>query len=184
MPNGNVYLAWLDHRGKDRSGAGAIFAASRDHGKTLGVNRTIDGMACLCCRPIMALAPDGGLWVAWRKTFEGNVRDVVLAQSHGRVDTSDMSSSWAIALRSIAIQAGRCVEHGAMDEQPKLFFDLRRLRPNIVFALYTAPAAQVHDRSAGSTSDRGFRVPFDHIIDSLLEITLLKFDVSCPNAGR
>ena len=82
MPNGNVYLAWLDHRGKDRSGAGAIFAASRDHGKTLGVNRTIDGMACLCCRPIMALAPDGGLWVAWRKTFEGNVRDVVLARSH------------------------------------------------------------------------------------------------------
>lgn len=81
MPNGSVYLAWLDHRGKDRSGAGAIFASSQDHGQTIGANRTIDGMACPCCRPTSAIAPDGGLWVAWRKTFEGNVRDVVLARS-------------------------------------------------------------------------------------------------------
>jgi hypothetical protein len=80
-PNGQVYIAWLDHRGKDRSGAGTLFAASEDHGKTIGGNRTIDGMACPCCRPTAALDPDGSLWVAWRKTFDGNVRDVVLAKS-------------------------------------------------------------------------------------------------------
>lgn len=79
--NGDVYLAWLDNRGKDKSGAGAIFACSRDGGKTVGANLTIDGMACPCCRPMLALAPDGSLWAAWRKTYDGNVRDIVLARS-------------------------------------------------------------------------------------------------------
>lgn len=78
---GQVYLTWLDGRNKDKSGASAIFACSRDSGKSVGTNRTIDGMACPCCRPMMALAPDGSLWAAWRKTFEGNVRDIVLARS-------------------------------------------------------------------------------------------------------
>jgi BNR repeat protein len=78
---GHVYLAWLDSRNKDKSGAGAIFACSRDSGKTVGANLTIDGMACPCCRPMMALAPNGSLWAAWRKTFDGNVRDIVLAKS-------------------------------------------------------------------------------------------------------
>lgn len=78
---GHVYLTWLDSRNKDKSGAGAIFACSRDSGKTVGANLTIDGMACPCCRPMMALAPNGHLWAAWRKTFDGNVRDIVLAKS-------------------------------------------------------------------------------------------------------
>jgi len=78
---GHVYLTWLDSRNKDKSGAGAIFACSGDSGKSVGTNMTIDGMACPCCRPMMALAPDGSLWAAWRKTFDGNVRDIVLAKS-------------------------------------------------------------------------------------------------------
>ena len=80
----DVYLAWLDNRNKDKSGAAAIFACSRDGGKTIEKNLTIDGMACPCCRPSVALAPDGTLWVAWRKTFEGDVRDIVLARSTDR----------------------------------------------------------------------------------------------------
>lgn len=82
--NGTVAIAWLDNRGKDKSGAGAIVACSQDGGKTVGKNLTIDGMACPCCRPSVALAPDGSVWVAWRKTFDGNVRDVVLAKSTDR----------------------------------------------------------------------------------------------------
>jgi hypothetical protein len=78
---GHVYLAWLDNRNKEKSGAGAIFACSLDGGKSVGANLTIDGMACPCCRPMLALAPDGSLWAAWRKTFEGNVRDIVVARS-------------------------------------------------------------------------------------------------------
>jgi thiol-disulfide isomerase/thioredoxin len=77
----DVYLAWLDNRTKEKSGAAAMFASSRDGGRTIGANRVVDGMACPCCRPALARGPDGTLWVAWRKTFEGNVRDIVLAQS-------------------------------------------------------------------------------------------------------
>lgn len=76
-----VYLAWLDNRGKDKSGAGTIFACSRDGGQTVEKNITIDAMACPCCRPMVAVAPDGNLWVAWRKVFEDNVRDIVIARS-------------------------------------------------------------------------------------------------------
>ncbi len=79
--DGRVYVAWLDGRVKDRSGASAVFACSRDKGATIGANIVIDGMACPCCRPMAALAPDGTLWVAWRKTFPGNVRDIVVASS-------------------------------------------------------------------------------------------------------
>ncbi|UVT15408.1 MAG: exo-alpha-sialidase [Nitrospira sp.] len=78
---GHVFLAWLDNRSKEKSGAGAIFACSPDSGKSVGANLTIDGMACPCCRPMVTLAPDGSLWAAWRKTFDGNIRDVVLARS-------------------------------------------------------------------------------------------------------
>ena len=79
--NGEIYVAWLDGRNKDRSGAGIMFACSQDHGATVGKNLVLDGMACPCCRPMLAQAPDGSLWVAWRKTFEGNVRDIVVARS-------------------------------------------------------------------------------------------------------
>ncbi len=78
---GEIYMAWLDGRNKDRSGASAMFACSQDGGLTVGKNVVIDGMACPCCRPMVAQAPDGSLWVAWRKTFEGNVRDIVVARS-------------------------------------------------------------------------------------------------------
>lgn len=79
--DGHVYLSWLDGRAKDRSGAAALFACSQDQGRSIGQNVVIDGMACPCCRPAVATAPDGKVWVAWRKTFEGNIRDIVLAQS-------------------------------------------------------------------------------------------------------
>jgi hypothetical protein len=81
---GEVYMAWLDGRNKDRSGASAMFACSEDQGAALGKNIVIDGMACPCCRPMVAQAPDGSLWVAWRKTFDGNVRDIVVAHSTDR----------------------------------------------------------------------------------------------------
>jgi len=81
---GEIYVAWLDNRNKEKSGAGALFTCSRDNGKTVENNLIIDGMACPCCRPMAAVAPDGSLWVAWRKTFDGNVRDIVVARSTDR----------------------------------------------------------------------------------------------------
>ncbi|MBX3346130.1 MAG: exo-alpha-sialidase [Nitrospira sp.] len=86
-PEHDLYVMWLDGRGKDRSGAGVQFACSRDGGATFGPNITVDGMACPCCRPMLAAAPDGSLWAAWRKTYDGNVRDIVVAQSVDRGKT-------------------------------------------------------------------------------------------------
>jgi hypothetical protein len=80
-PTENVYVSWLDGRAKDRSGAAALCACSQDEGNSIGPNVVIDNMACPCCRPAVATAPDGQVWVAWRKTFEGNVRDIVVAHS-------------------------------------------------------------------------------------------------------
>lgn len=134
--DGEVYLAWLDGRGKDRSGAGAIFACSRDGGKTVGKNVTIDGMACPCCRPMATLAPDGSLWVAWRKTFDGNVRDIVLATStdQGRTFSAPRlvhQDRWAFPAcphrgPSLAFdRAGRLYVGWyteGTDEQPRLLF--------------------------------------------------------------
>jgi hypothetical protein len=134
--DGQVYLAWLDNRGKDQSGAGAIFACSRDGGKTVGRNLTIDAMACPCCRPAIALAPDGSLWVAWRKTFEGNVRDIVLARSddHGRTFSAPIrvrQDGWAFPAcphRGPAMAFDRFGQlylgwyTEGTDEQPRLLF--------------------------------------------------------------
>ncbi|WP_172834362.1 sialidase family protein [Nitrospira japonica] len=78
---GGVNIAWLDNRHKSKSGAGAVFGGSHDGGKGVETNVAIDDMACPCCRPMLTQAPDGSIWVAWRKTFEGNVRDIVVARS-------------------------------------------------------------------------------------------------------
>ncbi|MEO8339632.1 MAG: sialidase family protein [Nitrospirota bacterium] len=83
----DLYVAWLDGRGKDQSGAAVLFGCSNNQGQTMGKNLTVDGMACPCCRPMVAVAPNGHLWVAWRKTFAGNVRDIVLAKSEDRGQT-------------------------------------------------------------------------------------------------
>jgi thiol-disulfide isomerase/thioredoxin len=134
--NGEVYLAWLDNRGKEKSGAGALFACSRDGGRTVGKNLVLDGMACPCCRPSAELAPDGSLWVAWRKTFEGNVRDIVLARStdQGRTFSTPKlvhRDGWAFPAcphrgPSLAFdRAGRLYlgwYTEGTDEQPRLLF--------------------------------------------------------------
>lgn len=83
----DLYVAWLDGRGKDHSGAAVLFGCSNNQGQTMGKNLTVDGMACPCCRPMVAVAPNGHLWVVWRKTFTGNVRDIVLAKSEDRGQT-------------------------------------------------------------------------------------------------
>lgn len=133
--DGEVYIAWLDGRNKDRSGAGAMVACSRDQGVTVEKNVVIDGMACPCCRPMLAQAPDGSLWVAWRKTFEGNVRDIVIARStdQGRTFSPPIVVSrdgWVFDAcphrgPSIAFDAKGRLYIGwyteGKDEQPRLF---------------------------------------------------------------
>jgi hypothetical protein len=55
-------------------------AASTDGGRSFGAGVVVDGEVCPCCRTSLAAGPDGTLYVAWRKVFAGDVRDVVVAR--------------------------------------------------------------------------------------------------------
>lgn len=105
--DGTVYVSWIDSRvrarieatmaasraaehdrldnGRDADeppGPEIRVAASRDGGRSFSPSVVVDDDACPCCRTSIATAPDGTLYVAWRKVFEGSVRDVVVARSH------------------------------------------------------------------------------------------------------
>jgi hypothetical protein len=79
-PNGVIHVAWIDAReGKKESGTFAT--SSTDQGRTVGKNRKVDEDTCVCCRTAMATAPDGTLYVAWRKILPGDLRETVVARS-------------------------------------------------------------------------------------------------------
>jgi hypothetical protein len=56
-------------------------ARSRDFGATFGAGMVVDSAACPCCRTSLVVAPDGAVYVAWRKLFPGDIRDVVVARA-------------------------------------------------------------------------------------------------------
>jgi hypothetical protein len=89
--DGSIYIVWLDGReGK----SGAYLTRSNNGGTTWEKNRRIDvGEACPCCRTAIASASDGTLYVAWRKVFPGDVRDVVVSSSR------DGGLTWSIPQR-------------------------------------------------------------------------------------
>jgi hypothetical protein len=93
--DGTLYASWLD----GRTGKSAVFLTrSTDGGKTWSPNERVEanGEACPCCRTTMASAPDGTLYLAWRKVFPGNVRDIVVARS------TDNGASWQEPVRAHA----------------------------------------------------------------------------------
>jgi hypothetical protein len=79
-PNGAIHLAWIDGR-EGKKEPGTFVARSADHGRTVGRNIKVDDNTCVCCRTALATAPDGTIYVAWRKIFGGSVRETVVARS-------------------------------------------------------------------------------------------------------
>lgn len=83
-PNGDIYAVWLD--GRDQPQPPDTFALylakSTDHGATFGRNVRIAVGVCPCCRPTLAFGNKGEVFVAWRKVFDGNIRDMVVATSN------------------------------------------------------------------------------------------------------
>lgn len=92
--DGALYASWLD----GRLGKSTVFMTrSTDGGKTWSPNQRVSsGEACPCCRTTMASAPDGSLYLAWRRVFPGNVRDIVVAKS------TDHGASWQEPVRAHA----------------------------------------------------------------------------------
>ena len=90
-PNGDVYVVWLDGRDPQPSVPGCVsptgtfsvyLARSTDHGASFGKGIRVALGSCPCCRPNVAFGPKGEIFVAWRKVFPGDVRDIVVATSH------------------------------------------------------------------------------------------------------
>ena len=82
-PKGEIYVVWLD--GRDQAPPQGTFslyiAKSTDQGATFSKNVRIATAACPCCRPSVAVDDDGVVYVAWRKVFDGDIRDIVVASS-------------------------------------------------------------------------------------------------------
>jgi hypothetical protein len=79
-PDGRLHVAWIDGR-EGKKEPGTYTARSMDGGASITKNIKIDEGTCVCCRTALATGPDGTLYVAWRKIFEGNVRETVVARS-------------------------------------------------------------------------------------------------------
>jgi hypothetical protein len=82
-PNGDIYVVWLDGRDQpEPKGTFAVYVAkSRDKGATFSSNVRVSLGACPCCRPTIAFGDKGEVYIAWRKVFTGDIRDMVLASS-------------------------------------------------------------------------------------------------------
>jgi DNA-binding beta-propeller fold protein YncE len=105
-PDGTVWVSWIDSRVKDAaralrpasaapapSGHGhrhraeeglppseVRVAKSTDGGRTFGASVVVDTAPCPCCRTTLAVGADGAVYLAWRKEYAGDVRDVVVAR--------------------------------------------------------------------------------------------------------
>jgi hypothetical protein len=80
----SVYVAWLDERDhpQPEGSSSVYFARSTDRGATFSPNLKIAPAACPCCRPQLYVASNGEIYLAWRKVFNGDVRDMVIARSN------------------------------------------------------------------------------------------------------
>ncbi len=78
--DGTVHVAWIDGREGKKEPA-TFTARSSDGGRTVTKNIKVDDGTCVCCRTALATAPDGTVYLAWRKILEGNVRETVVARS-------------------------------------------------------------------------------------------------------
>jgi len=148
-PNGDIYVIWLDGRDEpEPEGTLALYLAkSTDGGKSFGQNIRIVLGVCPCCRPAIAFGKNGEVYVSWRKVFDGNVRDVVLAASH------DGGKTFSAAVK---VGEDQWVIHGCPDSGPSMV--------NIGERLYIAWYSEGNHTSGirVATSDNGgksFTIP-------------------------
>jgi hypothetical protein len=82
-PNGDIYVVWLDGRdpGQPQGTFSLYLARSSEKGQTFGKNVRIASGVCPCCRPAISVSDDGKVYVAWRKVFDGDIRDIVVSRS-------------------------------------------------------------------------------------------------------
>jgi hypothetical protein len=85
-PSGEIYVVWLD--GRDQAQPQGTFslylAKSSDKGVTFSKNIRVASGVCPCCRPAILVSSRGEIYIAWRKVFDGDIRDIVIARSEDK----------------------------------------------------------------------------------------------------
>jgi hypothetical protein len=77
-----LFAAWLDGRDRARNGTASIYSArSTNGGATWQKNVRVTQNACPCCRPSLAVLPNGHVVAIWRNVFPGQIRDMACAVS-------------------------------------------------------------------------------------------------------
>jgi hypothetical protein len=112
-PNGDIYVVWLDGRDPAQpEGTFSVYLArSTDKGKTFSKNQRVASGVCPCCRPAISVSDDGKIYVAWRKVFDGDIRDIVVARSE------DAGSTFSDPLKAAD---DRWLLHACPDSGPAL----------------------------------------------------------------
>ena len=139
-PNGDIYAVWFDGRDKaEPAGTFSVYMAkSTDKGATFSKNMKIAAGACPCCRPSIAFGQNGDVYVAWRKVYEGDVRDVVVATSHDHGTTFS---------EPVKVSDDHWVIHACPDSGPAMLADGKRL----VVAWFTEASGKQEIRLSTST---------------------------------
>jgi hypothetical protein len=70
-----------DNSNPDQGTSSVYLAKSIDQGATFSRNVRIAEQACPCCRPTLAFGPPGKVFVASRRVFPGEIRDMVVSTS-------------------------------------------------------------------------------------------------------
>jgi hypothetical protein len=92
-----LFAAWLDGRDHAHNGTSSIyFARSTNGGATWPRNVRVTKNACPCCRPNLAVLPNGHVVAIWRNVFPGQIRDMACAVS------TDGGQTWS-APRRVAV---------------------------------------------------------------------------------
>lgn len=91
-PDGALHVAWIDGR-EGKKEPGTFVAKSTDQGRSVTKNMKVDENTCVCCRTALATSSDGIVYVAWRKIFDGNIRETVVSRS---IDGGETFSTPAI----------------------------------------------------------------------------------------
>src|SRR5690606_1914777 len=104
-PDGTVLVSWIVSRESDRPAAlheghtdaemmaagpeiRRAISACRGRGFTPSV--VVDTNSCPCCRTAITIGPDGTTYIAWRKHYPGEIRDIVVAAAPpGTLDFDD-----------------------------------------------------------------------------------------------
>lgn len=70
-PNGDVYVAWLDHRQREQ-GQDLAYVKITDRGTKVGRNALLPGPICECCAPGLAVNAKGTPYVLYREGGKTN----------------------------------------------------------------------------------------------------------------